>query len=181
MTSFTDDHATRGSKAPEAATALTLQWATTAGFEVTPIYGKFAFFEETMGQFGVVLTGGVGVGGSRVQIQGDSSENGATYGDTGVKFLGEIGAGFRVYLTKNLLARIEMRDLIYTAKVDKVNGCTAADLDKIQNEITSGLSASCEVDAFEKNDAFIAKGYVKSPSSDVLNNVGVYGGVSYAF
>ena len=49
----------------KAATNLTLQWATTAGFEVTPIYGKFSFYEGAIGHFSVVLSGGAGMGGRR--------------------------------------------------------------------------------------------------------------------
>jgi outer membrane beta-barrel protein len=179
-TAFSAELIDRVHLAPQAAAALTLQWASTAGFELTPLYGKLAFFDGTMGHFGLVLTGGAGIGGTRIQLQGENGgANEATFGDTGMKFVGQIGAGFRVYLTENLLMRLEVKDLIYTAKVDKINGCTAQDFETMEQGGTP--SSSCKASDFKSGDKNIAARLVAEPSSDVLNNVGVYGGVSYAF
>jgi hypothetical protein len=43
-----------------AASTLLLNWAVQGGVEVTPLYGKFAFFDSTLAQFQVVLVGGAG-------------------------------------------------------------------------------------------------------------------------
>jgi outer membrane beta-barrel protein len=181
QTPFTEELIGKGGQSPQAATALTLQWAATGGFELTPLYGKFSFYEGTMGHFGLVLTGGVGLGGTRIQLQSSTNGGGeATFGDTGVKFMGQIGAGFRVFLTENLLMRLEVKDLIYTAKVDTINGCNAADLDRVKRDLAPE-SGSCRENDFQPGDAAIAEALVREPSSDVLNNVGVYGGISYAF
>ncbi|AKU90563.1 outer membrane beta-barrel domain-containing protein [Vulgatibacter incomptus] len=178
---FVGDLNTRAQLTPEAATALTLQWAATGGFEVAPIYGKFSFYEGAIGHFSIVLSGGAGVGGTRIQLQ-DNPE--PTFGDTGMKFVGQVGAGFRVRLNENLLVRLEFRDLVYTAKVDRINGCSAADLDAI-NRGSGSVTGSCKEEKFSGSDAnaqkTIAGELVKQPSSDVLNNLGVYGGVSYTF
>lgn len=183
QTDFSEELVNRVHLAAQAASALTLQWVGTAGFELTPLYGKFSFFEGTMGHFGLVLTGGAGVGGTRIQIQGEESAAGeATFGDTGMKFVGQIGAGFRVFLSENLLMRLEVKDLIYTAKVDKINGCSARDLANLTAPVPlPPESASCKAEDFKSGDAHIAARLVAEPSSDVLNNVGVYGGISYAF
>ena len=182
QTGFTDELINNGKQAPQAATALTLQWAATGGFEVTPIYGKFAFYEGFISHFGLVLSGGAGVAGTRIQIQGESSAVGkATFGDTGQKFVGQVGAGFRVFLTEHLLMRIEVKDLVYTAKVDSINGCDATDLNQLKNN-QPAQNASCANGEFESDSDFpIAQRLVEEPSSDVLNNVGIYAGVAYAF
>ena len=183
QTDFSEELITKGRLAAQAATALTLQWASTAGFELTPLYGKFSFFEGTMGHFGLVLTGGAGVGGTRIQIQGESSGAGEpTFGDTGMKFVGQIGAGFRVSLSENLLMRLEVKDLIYTAKVDQINGCSHTDLVRLKDK-QPAESASCRAGDFTDpdGDVNVAERLVAEPSSDVLNNVSVYGGISYAF
>ncbi len=181
QTDFTEELIAKGKQAPQAATALTLQWVATGGFELTPLYGKFSFFEGTMGHFGLVLTGGAGVGGTRIQLQGEDSAAGeATFGDTGMKFVGQVGAGFRVFLTENLLMRLEVKDFIYTAKVDEINGCNAKDLSNMK----AGLppeSGSCRANDFKSGDVYLAQPLAAEKSSDVLNNVSVYGGISYAF
>lgn len=182
QTGFTDELINNGKQAPQAATALTLQWAATGGFEVTPVYGKFAFYEGMMAHFGLVLSGGAGLAGTRIQIQGKSSAAGeATFGDTGQKFVGQVGAGFRVYLTEHVLFRIEVKDLVYTAKVDSINGCDAADLRALKGGSPATNPECANGDFASASDYPIAQRLVEEPSSDVLNNVGVYGGVSYAF
>jgi outer membrane beta-barrel protein len=182
QTSFSEELINTSQQAAQAATALTLQWAATGGFEVTPIYGKFAFFEDTLASFGVVLSAGAGVGGTRVQLQGGEGLE-STFGDTGMKFVGQLGAGFRVRLNENFLIRLEVKDLVYTAKVDAINGCKLADLDALANSNSGGaVSGACQANSFKRDgDANLAFRLVEDTSSDVLNNVGVYGGVSYTF
>ena len=48
-----------------AASTLLLNWGLQGGVEVTPLYGKFAFFDSMLAQFQVVLTGGAGIGSTR--------------------------------------------------------------------------------------------------------------------
>lgn len=180
---FTDELISTSKQQPQAATALTLQWAATGGFEVAPIYGKFSFYEGQMGHFSVVLSGGAGVGGSRIQLTGAPDR---AFGDTGLKFVGQVGAGFRVRLSDNFLVRLEFRDLVYTAKVDSINGCSASDFRAISDGVGS-IGAGCQQSKFSGSteqvsaQKSIAKALVEEPSSDVLNNLGVYGGVSYTF
>lgn len=182
QTGFTEELIVNGKQAPQAATALTLQWDATGGFEMTPIYGKFSLFEGTMGHFGLVLSAGAGLAGTRIQIQNESSAGGErTFGDTGQKFVGQVGAGFRIFLTEYVLLRLEVKDLVYTAKVDTINGCDVNDLEQLKNGLPA-LSGSCANGDFaDSSDYAIAKTLVEDPSSDVLNNVGFYAGVAVAF
>ena len=39
----------------------------------------------------------------------------ARFGDTGTKFLGPVGGGFRVQFGDSMAVRLEVRDLVYTA------------------------------------------------------------------
>lgn len=179
-TAFSEELINTSQQDAQAATALTLQWAATGGFEVTPIYGKFAFFDDTLASFGIVLSAGAGVGGTRVQLQGGNGQD-PTFGDTGMKFVGQLGAGFRVRLNDSFLVRLEVKDLVYTAKVDQINGCNLDDLTVLAEQGSGSVNAACQAGSFKGSDASLARNLVEEPSSDVLNNVGVYGGVSYTF
>lgn len=194
----------------QAATSLLLVWGAIAGVEVTPLYGKFTFFENTLAHFSIVLNGGAGIGGTRHQLkphndptpasqcESDPATCSATYGDTGSRFMGELGGGFRLQIGKRFSIRLEVRDLVYTARVDSVNGCNSGDLKAMDNALRSGkqpdsanVGAGCNVKAFSgtdpnthlqrSNDVTIAFNLVKTPSSDVLNNLGMYLGFGFIF
>ena len=186
----------------QAATSLLWLWGVYGGVEVTPFYGKFALFEGSLAHFSVVLNGGAGAGGTRHQLKPDSSgkPNGspATYGDTGVRFLGEVGGGFRLQLGNRFAFRLEVKDIIYTARVETVNGCDADDLKAMDNVIRAGqgvtaasVRPSCRVETFDgrdpdtnlprSTDVPLAYNLVRTPSSDVLNNLGLYLGLSVNF
>jgi outer membrane beta-barrel protein len=183
----------------QAATSLLNTWGALAGVEVTPIYGKFALFEGTLAHFSIVLNGGLGVGGTRHQLKPNNDSGPATYGDTGLRFLGGLGGGFRLQLGNRIAVRLEVRDIIYTARVDNVNGCNTGDLRAMDAALRAGMKPSsantsdaCKVDTFEglnpstgkdrSLDVPLANNLVKPPiSSDVLNNLGLYLGVSFLF
>jgi hypothetical protein len=175
------------------------------GVEAMPFYGKFVWFENSLVHFSLVINGGAGAGSTRLQLKpfNDCSNSQSTcfpdptYGDMGWRFMAEIGGGFRVQLGKWVAIRIELRDLLYSARVDSVNGCSAADLKAMDTVLTAGqpvnkanVSGGCDITRFEGSDSNgrarsldvpLAYGLVKTPSSDVLNNVGVYLGVSGNF
>lgn len=187
----------------QAASSLLWTWGVLGGVEVTPFYGKFAFFEGTLAQFSIVLNGGAGMGSTRHQLKPenlrpDNTISPATYGDTGYRFMAGIGAGFRLQLGNRFAFRLEVRDVVYTARVERVNGCNREDLSAMDQAQRNGkpvTSASvgdgCRVDTFDGtdpetglkrgNDVPLALGLVKNPSSDVLNNVGLYAGISFLF
>jgi outer membrane beta-barrel protein len=190
-----------------AASSLLLEWGATAGVEVTPFYGKFAFYDGILAQFSLVLSGGAGVGSTRVLLRPDINQElagggtaliPARYSDTGQRFLGTVGGGFRVQLGKRFALRLEARDLIYTARVDRVGGCNLSDIDTLIEADQLGtpfeqaqVSGSCDVGQFQetqpgtekelREDLGLARGLIAEPSSDVLNVVGFYAGFSILF
>jgi outer membrane beta-barrel protein len=190
-----------------AASTLLLGWGVQGGVEVTPLYGKLAFHDTVLAQFQVVLSGGAGVGSTRHLLRPAAAGKPATHGDTGLKLLGSVGGGFRVQLGDRFALRLEVRDLVYTARVDRVNGCTAGDLQRMR-AVFDGLSreeleapgaissraavgSACRVERFEgvdpergesrAYDIRQALSLVEEPSSDVLNNVSLYAGFAVLF
>jgi outer membrane beta-barrel protein len=187
----------------QAATSLLWTWGVMGGVEVVPFYGKFALFEGTLAHFSFVINGGVGAGGTRHQLKPETVRtNGtisqATYGDTGARFMGGLGAGFRLRLGERFAFRLEVRDVVYTARMERVNGCNVDDLRAMDQKIRGGqdpstatVGDSCQVDTFtgtiedtdikKSNDVPLALNLVRIPSSDVLNNIGLYLGISFLF
>lgn len=185
----------------QAATSLLLDWGATAGVEVTPLYGKFAFYEGSLAHFSLVISGGAGVGGTRHQLKPASVDaagvaSAATFGDTGAKFVGQVGGGLRVQLGTRFTLRLEVRDLVYSAQVTAVNGCSVADLTTIKAQTdagrpaaaaANGVGSGCRISEFGKDgadvraDVNLARNLVTTPSSDVLNNVGFYAGLGFIF
>jgi outer membrane beta-barrel protein len=188
----------------QAASSLLLTWGATAGFEVTPLYGKFALFEGTLVHFSVVINGGAGLGGTRhlikpKSVKSDGSVVPETYGDTGIRFMGQIGAGFRVQIGERFALRLEVRDVVYAARMQAINGCDTKDLKLMKDtqdmgrpldSIRSQVSGACKIDTFIGEDENgvkrsinvpLAYNLVKIPSSDVLSNVGLYLGISFLF
>ncbi len=187
----------------QAATSLLWTWGVMGGVEVSPLYGKFTLFEGTLAHFSFVLNGGVGAGGTRHQLKpetakADGSITQATYGDTGIRFMGSLGAGFRLQLGQRFALRLEVRDVVYTARMSQVNGCNVDDLRAMDQKIRGGqdpstatVSGTCDIDTFtgtiegteikRSNDVPLALNLVKTPSSDVLNNIGMYLGISFLF
>ncbi|HYO51905.1 outer membrane beta-barrel domain-containing protein [Archangium sp.] len=190
----------------QAASALLLLWGAQAGVEVTPLYGKFAFYDNHLLQFSLVLSGGAGIGSTRVlirpevsnQVDGESFTVPARFGDTGTKFLGSVGGGFRVQFGDSMALRLEVRDLVYTARVDRVDGCNLQDFQKLEDARGNGrpfselgLSGSCQFQKFDgvdpktrknyREDIVLGKDLVGNPSSDVLNNLSFYAGFSLLF
>lgn len=190
----------------QAASALLLVWGAQAGVEVTPLYGKFAFYDNHLLQFSLVINGGAGIGSTRVlirpevtnELDGKQVTVPARFGDTGSKFLGSVGGGFRVQFGDSMAVRLEVRDQVYTARVDRVDGCNLQDFQKLEDARGSGrsfaelgLSGGCQHQKFDgvdpetgkkyREDIVLGKDLVSNPSSDVLNNLGFYAGFSLLF
>jgi outer membrane beta-barrel protein len=190
----------------QAASSLLLQWGAQAGVEVTPLYGKFAFYDNKLAQFSLIFSGGAGFGGTRHlirpqvanQVDGQTFTVPARFGDTGTRFVGSVGGGFRVQFGDSYAMRLEVRDLVYTARVDRVDGCNLADFEKLEaaragNQPfgTLNLSGGCRFQKFDgvdpdtkknyREDIILGRDLVAEPSSDVLNNVSFYAGFSILF
>ena len=181
----------------QAASSLLMTWGLQGGVEVTPIYGKFAWYDTTLFNFQIVINGGAGIASTRHQLKPLNDVGPATYGDTGMKFMGTLGAGLRLQFKERFAFRFEVRDLVYTARVDTVNGCDSVDLAAMDRATKAGqaltsasVAPSCRLDAFTQTeqtaqqrnaDVTLAYNLVRNPSSDVLNNVGVYAGFAFLF
>jgi outer membrane beta-barrel protein len=190
----------------QAASSLLLKWGAQAGVEVTPLYGKFAFYDDHLAQFSLILSGGAGFGGTRHlirpevanQVEGETFTVPARFGDTGTRFVGSVGGGLRVQFGDSYAVRLEVRDLVYTARVDRVDGCNLADFEKLEaaragNEPFANLqlSGGCKFQKFDgvdpdtkknyREDIILGRDLVAEPSSDVLNNVSFYAGFSILF
>jgi outer membrane beta-barrel protein len=192
---FNDELVDKTRSEAQAATSLLLVWGLQGGVEVTPLYGKFAFFDGVLGVFSVVLNGGAGVGFTRHQLKPINQNGPATFGDTGARFAGEVGGGFRLQLGNRFALRLEVKDIIYSALFDQIEGCYADDLNAMNEKMRAGGNPSdasvrptCNTGRFEgtnpdtnqrnQTDVPLAYNLVRKPSSDVLNNVGVYLGIS---
>ena len=171
------------------ASSLLMSGGALVGVEVTPFYGKFALFQNRLVHFSIVLNGGAGAGSTRHQLKPSNAAGPATYGDTGWRFMAEVGGGFRVKFADWFSVRLEMRDVLYSATVSQVNGCNRADLAAMNLASNGGMnnanvSAGCNDSRFRdpdgtySTDVPLANALVRNPSSDVLNNLGFYAGVS---
>lgn len=191
----------------QAASSLLLVWGAQAGVEVTPLYGKFAFYDDKLAQFSLVISGGAGFGGTRHlirpevanQVGGETFTVPARFGSAGNKFLGSVGGGFRLQFGDAYAVRLEVKDLVYTARVDRVDGCNLADFEAMEAARASGaptfeglgLSGGCQYKKFDgvdpktkknlREDIILGRDLVAEPSSDVLNNVSFYAGFSILF
>jgi len=183
----------------QAASSLLLLYGAILGVEVTPLHGKFAFYDSALVHYTVVVNGGVGAGVTRHQLRPALEGHGESFGDTGTKLMGSVGGGFRFLIADRFALRLEVRDLVYTAKVDQVNGCDLDDLTALNARLSAGetsfqhvaVRANCQVGRFEGDDPHtgsprrldvpLAKALLETPSSDVLNNLGLYAGFSVTF
>ncbi len=129
----------------QTATSLLLNGGIVGGVEATPFYGKWVWFDTYLVHFSLVLSGGAGAGSTRHQLKplDDCSDASSTstcytdpsYGYTGWRFMAEIGGGFRIQIGKWIAIRLELRDLLYTARVDHVDGCNTDDLHGAQQDL----------------------------------------------
>jgi hypothetical protein len=177
-----------------------------AGVEVAPFQGKLAFYDSRLLHFSFVINGGLGIGWMRIQLKpsNDCSTSQSlcfpdpTFGDVGARFVGEVGAGFRVQLGKFVALRLELRDLIYGTDVSTINGCNKDDLKSMDATLTAGLpvgmasvSPACRVASFSGTDASgrsrsldvpLAFGQVRAPPpTAIINNLGLYVGATATF
>jgi outer membrane beta-barrel protein len=183
-----EEMVTKVSQEPLAAETLLLQGAVLAGLELMPVYGKISLFDGRILRFGIYLNAGLGAGQTRLELRPADQAGGRTFGAVGPRLVGGLGLGARAFLTERFTLRLELRDLVYSAYVSRVNGCNLDDAKKIQSTGASApVSAGCDPGAFGdtakeiKENASHARWQLDSPSADVLNNLAAYAGLSYLF
>ncbi len=156
-----------------------LRWEAHAGLEVAPIYGKFAFFNYGVVQFGFYMGTSLGVGGTQLQLSGENSVGGRTYGATGLKPVGVVNAGFRMFFSERIAVRAEIRDTVFSTSVDNIEGCTYAD---VKNLKPADAALTCPGgDQILAKDIPQAQNILKEPSAEVLNNVAFTAALSVLF
>lgn len=177
---FTEELGDRAKQQPLAASTLLLDYEFHAGVEVSPIYGKFALFDWSVVQFGLYFGAYGGAGHTKIQLRraDDVEQRGRTFGDTGFRPVGIFSAGMRMFLSKHIALRVEVRDTIYSDDMSTINGCTRMDFAD-----GSAPGASCNLDAFYEatKDGNQANILLQEPSSDVLHNVAFVAALSVLF
>ena len=173
---------------PLASNALLLQADAVAGLELMPVYGKITVFDGKILRLGFYLNAGIGAAKTRLQLEPADSETGRTYGDTGFRPMGALGAGFRVFIGESATIRLEVRDLVYSAYVSRVNGCNITDATAISKDgRAASVSSGCSIDAFGSSlpeiqgNATVAASQLRDPSADIINHIAFFGGFSYLF
>lgn len=172
-----------------------------AGFEVSPIYGKFAAFNFGIVHFTGFLQGGVGAVWTVHQIRpvsalGEGNVSAATFGDTGAHLAWQVGGGLRFQFGERFAVRLALSDVIYSAQLTTVNGCGAADLTAMTALVIAGEPASAAAvsgpcaasgnnstrSTFTRpEDIPLALRLVRDATSDVLHNLSLFVGVGVVF
>jgi outer membrane beta-barrel protein len=186
---LSEELAAKANQEPLAANALLLQGDAVAGLEFMPVYGKLSIFGGRVLRLGFYLDAGIGVAKTRLQLRPSSSVDGRAFANAGFRPEGALGAGFRVFLSDRITLRLELRDRVYSAYVDKVNGCNAADAAQIRDSgaAATGLSGGCSPGSFGGSDdqmkrsAATAALLLAQPSAGVINNLAFQGGMSWLF
>jgi outer membrane beta-barrel protein len=197
QSALSEELLTKANEAPETAEAFLLRGDAVAGLELMPVYGKLNIFDGKILRLGFYLNAGLGVAKTRLQLRQSTDPIGRTFGDTGFRPMGSLGAGFRVFLSDRFTVRLELRDFVYSGHVSRVNGCNLTDVVNIEASpgTATGLSAGCDQNAFDQGNqlpgktaadrislnASGARDLLKSPSADVINNIAFQGGVSWLF
>ncbi|HEX4382152.1 MAG TPA: outer membrane beta-barrel domain-containing protein [Myxococcales bacterium] len=191
--SLSEELINKASVAPETAEALLLQGAVLAGLELMPVYGKLNVFDGKILRLGVYINAGVGAAKTQLQLRPSGDQiTGRSFGDAGYRPMGSLGVGLRAFVSERFTVRLELRDLVYSGFVSKVNGCNHDDALKIaaaENAKTTatGLSGGCNESAFGSTPAIAAANassagdLLRTPSAEVINNLAFQGGVSWLF
>jgi outer membrane beta-barrel protein len=184
---------TKTSEAPQTGEALLLQGAALAGLELMPIYGKLNVFDGKILRLGVYVNAGLGAAKTQLQLRPSGDQiTGRSFGDAGYTPIGSLGIGLRAYVSERFTVRLEIRDLVYSGYISKINGCTHDDTLKIEaaenaKTTATGLSGGCSESAFGSThdvasaNAASAADLLKLPSAEVINNLAFQGGVSWLF
>ncbi|MFN7130801.1 MAG: hypothetical protein ACK4N5_01885, partial [Myxococcales bacterium] len=166
-----------------------LEYGGVASMEFAPWRGDLSLFDTFAASFSIVVNGGVGLASSRVQFRPDSTpcETGgpgcirAAYGDAGLRFLTQVGAGVRVRLGERVALRLEVRDVLFSNRLRTVNGCTFRDIDNLDKGLAAE-SGACRPEQFRfDEDKPLARKLLEETSAALQHVASVYGGVSFLF
>jgi hypothetical protein len=118
----------------EGVSRVVLQSGATLGFELTPLRGDLSVAGKP-GFLALVVSAGAGIGSAGVR-----SFSGACTGsecrereyDLGIRPLFQVGLGVQLFLGDRFALRLEVRDHLFSERVDELKGCTVTDADALQ-------------------------------------------------
>jgi len=182
---FADQLLTSASLAPNAQGALLVRWDAGAGVELSPIHGKLTWGEEGLTRFVLFVRAGGGVASTRIWLAPSDAGRGPLLGDAGLRLAGTAALGVRIGLTDRLGLRAELRADVFSARVQKVDGCSDGDLSALAASGASARVASgCDAAAFARDGYAGVRGAqaaVEGPSSGLAAHVALQLGVGYLF
>lgn len=161
------------------ADSLLLKWDAHLGLEATPLYGKLSFFSLGVVHFGFYLGAGMGLADTRLQLMGPNSKSPDVeriYGETGLRPTAQFSGGLRVFLGRYFALRFEVKDVITSSEVNRINGCSLADQNAGVDTGTCDLSSIPAGVAESSFKEVLAQGH-----SNLLNTVSFVGAVSVIF
>lgn len=131
-----------GKLTPEIAKLTQMRWVGGLGAQWSPVYGKIQVFGATLGNFGLYVGAGIGIGQTRVQCTpglpldpnvfganfeceavmatpGGSADDAfkVVYEPLRTQVMGQFGGGIRLYFSNNLGLKLEVRDWIFPTRV----------------------------------------------------------------
>jgi hypothetical protein len=165
-------------------------WQAAAGVESIPLTGLFRVGARE-GEFGIVLRAGLGVGGARLRlkpptVRQDGTVSPATFGDAGLRLVGDFGLGFRFSFGAFGL-HFGPRLSMWSDEASSVNGCTLDDLRAMDMKIRGGLdpaeaSVSPGCKGFPNpSDIPLALNPLRITRSGLVLNLSADLGVSWSF
>lgn len=166
-------------------------WQLAVGVESIPLSGVFQLGDARGGEFGLVVRAGLGLGGSRIRLtpsttRPDGQVNLATWGDLGLRVVGDFGLGFRFSFGAFAL-QLGPRVSMWSDEAERVNGCSVDDLRAMDMKIRGGMSpADASVSPGctgfpSSNDVPLALNVVRIPRAGLVVNVSADLGLSWSF
>lgn len=171
-------------------TQVLTTWQAALGLESIPLSGSFQLGQTKEGEFGIVVRAGIGLGGARIRLKEptvtrDGSPSPATFGDTGVRLVGDFGLGLRFgfgAFAVHLGGRLSM----WSDEISRINNCSLDDLRAMDMKLRGGMNQSeavvtpgCVVPV--SNDVPVALTVIRTPRQGVVLNVSADLGVSWSF
>lgn len=153
--------------------AVLWTWGLFGGVELEPFTGSFTLFGSLKGRVGLVLDVGAGAGGTRVRLTP------SRFGDTGARFMATGSAGLRLQLGERVTVRLGLRDVVYSAHLERVNGCSVNDLTDPFTRGDVAPSEGCSI--AEEGDRRAAANRLAVSSSAMLNNLSLTAGIGLVF
>ncbi len=112
QTNFTMDLRNKASLLPSYPKLEELKYMFIGALDLNPIYGKFKMY-NIFGQFDVYVSAGVGMASTKWWPYKTGESNQKIYNDLGIKMIGSIAGGFRIWMFEKhwLTILFEVRDI----------------------------------------------------------------------